>query len=86
MTIEEATKIADEYCKNNYTFCYAIYRGKYNDGLLFKISSNGSGHRGRPEFVIINSINELTLIDVYNEKYYEVWDASIEYATSINRQ
>ena len=79
MTVQEAQKIADNYCSKRSKFRKAIYGGIFDSGYLFSLDFQGSGHHGHPIFIIIRRSGFISELECGSDIFYEAWDSSHAY-------
>lgn len=85
MTVQEATKIAQEYCAKKNPSRKAVYGGTYNGGLLFRLSFQGTGHHGTPLFVIIQPNGDVKNLEKHSVEFNNAWHISNDYLEALGR-
>ena len=83
MTVEQATKIAEDFCKTISENRHAVYRGMFEGAFLFKLKFNHGGHHGHPIFVVIDKQGKAAELEQLSDIYYKAWLSSNNYAESL---
>ncbi|MBR3283742.1 MAG: hypothetical protein IKI60_00255 [Alloprevotella sp.] len=85
MTVQEAQKIADNYCSKRSQFRKAIYGGIFDNGYLFSLDFQGSGHHGVPLFIIVRIGGVVEELEAHSTFFYKAWHYSNDYLESLKR-
>lgn len=85
MTIQEAQKIANNYCAKRSKFRKAIYGGIFDNGHLFSLDFQGSGHHGTPLFIVIKQDRSIKELEKHTTSFYKAWRHSNKYFDFLKR-
>lgn len=77
ITLEEATKIAGEYCAKNHPNRRSVFRGMFEGKYLFCCHFPHSGHFGMPIFVVISTRSGgIVTLERHSDVYNRAWTFS----------